>query len=332
MSRRDKTKQRAPDKSLPGYCNICNQFGKLTLDHVPPKGSVQLRASETAYFLHALQGSAQGRVTICGDERLLPPRGGRRRSQNGVKFRTICATCNNARLGAKYDPELKRVANVIGQLARAQAEADLRLPPSLRVSVRTHYLIRGIIGHLLAAVEPRDRSKPRSGFDAGFHRHLREYFLDESIPLPKTVRVYYWLYPTQDRQVIINGLALQLKDGAATFIVGSLIKFFPVAYYIVNTDAVSPLELGVPWIEGGGCNDLACQVDLCLRPASIPPLDWPEVPGLAHHTVMPLELAMVSRTPRGSDHRARERKQQAGAEPTAGEHGVSRGVGPPTCT
>ncbi len=227
MSRRDKTKQRAPDKSLPGYCNICNQFGKLTLDHVPPKGSVQLRASETAYFLHALQGSAQGRVTICGDERLLPPRGGRRRSQNGVKFRTICATCNNARLGAKYDPELKRVANVIGQLARAQAEADLRLPPSLRVSVRTHYLIRGIIGHLLAAVEPRDRSKPRSGFDAGFHRHLREYFLDESIPLPKTVRVYYWLYPTQDRQVIINGLALQLKDGAATFIVGSLVRVFP---------------------------------------------------------------------------------------------------------
>ena len=79
-----------------GPCNICGTRGQLTWDHVPPKGGVDLQLVEieraTAVFTSSL-GMEKPEI-----------------SQNGLKFRTLCATCNNKRLGAKFDPALNSLA------------------------------------------------------------------------------------------------------------------------------------------------------------------------------------------------------------------------------
>jgi hypothetical protein len=124
--------------------------------------------------------------------------------------------------------------------------------------------------------------------------------------LRETVKVYYWLYPAHE-QVIINGLGLSL-NATESYVVGNLIKFFPIAYYLVFHPSATPLELPVPWIQGDGCNDPDCEVTLEVLLDSVPPISWPETdtPGPHHHTLMPHGLAQFATI----QHRTRTRKRR----------------------
>jgi hypothetical protein len=210
-----------------------------------------------------------------------------------VKFPTICANCNNARLGARYDPELNRISKTVGQLARSHFQLGFHVPRILSFPVRTHFLMRALIGHLLAAVEPSDRTKPLADYHNGWYSELRGYFLDETLPLPESVRVYYWPYPAQD-QVIINGLGLSRTDGSAG-IIGDLIKFFPLAYYITDSRLSGTLDGRISLVHGNGCNDLTCEIPLYFTFDRVPPLSWPEIPDSGRYVIMPLDLARFSR-------------------------------------
>jgi hypothetical protein len=46
-------------------------------------------------------------------------------------------------------------------------------------------------------------------------------------------------------------------------IAGALIKFFPLAFYIVDR-AISDLQPELPSFRGDGCNDLECKIDLLI--------------------------------------------------------------------
>jgi len=161
----------------------------------------------------------------------------------------------------------------------------------MRVPVRTHFLLRGVIGHLLAAQSSKDSQSPLPGFESGFYKDLRDYFLDESLALPNTIRVYYWLFPSTD-YVIVKGLGLQANDASGA-IFGDLIKFFPMAYYVVYA-ANQSADLPVPLIHGNGCIDLNCEVLLYITPGSVPLTSWPETPDSEHSVIMPAELALRS--------------------------------------
>ncbi len=289
-----------------GHCNICNRHAALTRDHVPPKGSIKVQPVEIVGFVDRLERLAPGRVTVYGQDAVSPKPPGPSKSQDGVKFRTVCATCNNARLGGKYDPELNRVSGALGRLIRANADLGVALPRSIRIPIRTHFLVRGLVGHLLAAIRSPDQTQPLPGFDDGEHAYLREYFLDDEVPLTETVRVYYWLYPAHE-QVIINGLGLTATVGGE-YVIGHLIKFFPMAYYLAFHASATPLELSVPCIQGDGCSDLDCEVTLDVRLDSVPPVSWPETPGPRHHTIMPLAFAQFASVQPGMNDRNRQRK------------------------
>lgn len=80
-------------KKGPGHCVICGVFGPLTKDHVPPKGCSVITNSVLSRLTMATEGDRLVDKTI--------------HIQGGLKFKTICSDCNNARLGAQFDPELK---------------------------------------------------------------------------------------------------------------------------------------------------------------------------------------------------------------------------------
>lgn len=145
-----------------GYCNICDSYEKLTDDHIPPKGSTKITQVKMLSIHDALgvtEEEAKGR-----------------RSQNGVKFRTLCKKCNNEWLGLKYDPHL----NYFSSELIKYADTRIALPSTIKIHTKPNLIARAVIGHMLAVgVERSNKSKVVS--------HLARYFLNPAFSLPKNV-------------------------------------------------------------------------------------------------------------------------------------------------
>jgi hypothetical protein len=277
---------------MKGYCNLCNRETTLTRDHVPPKGSTILRNVFLQTLTQRVDKVANHQARkIYADEDSQKYLLKTKISQDGVKFPSICSECNNERLGARYDREIIRISKEVGRLVRASTRKRLILPDEITISVRTHYLLRGIIGHLLAAFRSTDPSRPHPSLQDGFYKDLRDYFLDESLPIPPSVTFYYWTYPSYV-QVTVIGLALGLYDGKA-WMVGDLLKFFPLAYYVAHRGD-GGLELPVPQIIGDSCNDMDCRIPLFVKLRDIPPVTWPEIPDAMHYTLAPDPLSVIA--------------------------------------
>src|SRR5262245_14181286 len=98
-------------KSRIGYCNICGTRAPLTEDHVPPRGAGGLSGAELT-SLSSYLAVDESRPKIY---------------QNGIKFPTLCARCNNALLGARFDRALIDVSKQVTNLVRTTSEGILAL-------------------------------------------------------------------------------------------------------------------------------------------------------------------------------------------------------------
>ncbi len=187
-----------------GVCNICGNTGPLTEDHTPPKGCVSPTAVELQHVTHLLDAGKAIKT----------------KAQDGVKYRTLCGRCNNALLGGRYDPVLidftKRVSGLLA--------SDLALPSVMAVPTKPALLIRAVWGHLAAVGVDRYRKGPLT-------EQWRDFFLDETLPLPAGVNVHYWIYPYRRQALIRDAGSLDLtRDGdISTY---WLMKFYPLAFAV----------------------------------------------------------------------------------------------------
>jgi hypothetical protein len=241
-----------------GYCSICAEYGVLTFDHIPPKGTITIRPVE----IRSLSQLFYDKKTKA------------RISQNGVKFRTICNRCNNELLGRLYDPELIKFTNDISIFLRARINSNLDFPPKQKFEVKPQKLLRSIIGHILAGfINKGPENKP---VEAPFPIALREYFLDNTKNIPKKLKVYYWLYPSRN-QVLMRGFGLiSLKFNGA--ILGDLLKFFPIAYWLV-WDLPKDIQINRPELSLSKTLSLEDKEEVTIDFKSIPNERWPENPG-----------------------------------------------------
>lgn len=208
-----------------GFCNLCTKFRELSQDHVPPQGSTSLRRAELKNLVDAFRDARRSTGSI---------------SRGCWIFAT---------LAAPSDPEQRQIPLNLQGLQQSALRRSLRsgdqshlsgnqlaresgrwrvLPERVSVTVKTHYLLRGIIGHLIAAIQSPDPSKPLPAYQLDKFAALRDYFFDETLPLPPNVTFYYWLYPYQET-TIVKSLGISSRDGES-HILGDLLKFFPVAY------------------------------------------------------------------------------------------------------
>lgn len=234
-----------------GPCNICGVDGPLTEDHIPPKGAsrlTQVLMLSILDLLHVERPKKSGRF-----------------SQNGVKYRTLCAKCNNERLGLFYDPTLISLARDV----RVYLESSLHLPSTLPVKIQPNRLVRCVVGHLLA----HGVAEHRNGTLIG---DLTDYFLDETAPFPPNLKLYYWVYPYND-QVIVKGAALSVHYWNS-FAVFMLLKFFPLSFFVVVDE---PSEWKIPFgrldslLTTGIDDEAVIYIDF----TALPPQRWPEAPG-----------------------------------------------------
>lgn len=241
-----------------GFCVICGEHAKLTRDHVPPEGCNN-NVDVVLQVLHQETGpSKQSRKTF---------------SQGGTHFRTLCERCNSYRLGSKYDPELIQLSNEVTNIALAVKERKLVLPQHISAFVRPQKVARSVIGHILAATAIEEtKNGPLS---APFPNALRQYFLNENEPLPATVDIYFWIYPSR-RQVVVKNSG-KFSFGRKGVLLGHILKFLPLGFWVLWERPKSmPMNLPVLVPDKNMGVDQLCQVELDL--GAIPRLDFPEAP------------------------------------------------------
>lgn len=233
-----------------GACNICGIVGRLTEDHTPPKGCYRPTQVEMQALIRKLADSAIGPES--------------RWSQNGVKYRTICHRCNNTLLGGRYDKPLIEFVNSVATVLNS----SIMLPPLLAVSGQPQAIARSVIGHLSAQGVDRFLKGPLTNA-------VRDYFVDESLPLPDGLNVHYWAYPYRTHVMARDAGYLDLRTGT-TFVMWFM-KFFPIGF-MVTWDEVPRLPYAThslsPW------RDVPYEhvADLPLGLAGVPPEHWPEAP------------------------------------------------------
>ena len=236
---------------LEGRCNLCGKHALLTEDHIPPKGGPRVSAVEMRSLLQRLtQTDAHAKA---------------RRSQSGVKFRSLCASCNNGVL-AGYDREYCDFTNEVA----ARFRSPLLLPSRLAIRARPQRLMRAVVGHLLAF-----------GFDrppqGDMNEALARFVLDERAPLPAQANLYYWAYPSREQIVVRDVVYLELKAGVDKPFVFNLLKVFPTAFFL-TWERPDALGFRIESLDGYRSFALDDEADLPLELTGLPPLTWPEAP------------------------------------------------------
>lgn len=235
-----------------GDCAICQRRGPLTVDHVPPKGAVRISAVEMTDIINRVSADPKARRAQL--------------SQNGVKFRSLCAHCNNVLLGAGYDLDLIAFTAKVSAILRT----SIALPQITSIRGRPHFILRSIVGHLLGAGMAMRPSGP-------FSEAMAAYVLDPTECMPDELDCYYWPYPYNDQVIIQNASMMEVLGSGQKPILFKLIKFYPLAF-LFTWASPAPSR----WQLENLCHHRRLahfdEAEIPLRIHPLPHQLWPEAP------------------------------------------------------
>jgi hypothetical protein len=231
-------------------CNICLRAEILTEDHVPPKRCL----CDRSVHLYGLKD------LIRIDE--VPAF--YTRSNDGLRYRTICSYCNNTLLGS-YDDDLKALVDAISNFC----ESRLVLPrrsPELPLRCRPRAVLQSVLGHLLSAKSITDEL---GTFDVA----LRPSILDPAAPIPDWIHIFYWLHPYRVVDVVrdIGMPVVRGRVWGSDFAMFSILKFYPIGFIV--TDA--PTYEGLPSLDEFRAASVDLEAHIKLPVDIVFPSDWP---------------------------------------------------------
>ncbi len=198
-----------------GYCQICKQYKRLTDDHVPPQGGIEIDAVEIKSAFNFFSEQMNNKNYFI--------------SQNGVKFTTLCNSCNS-RLGREYDS----VLNSFSLDVKKFLSSKLSLLSSYNVETKPNRLIQGVLGHLLAAKSDIEETP--------FDNEVREILFDENKTIPDDINVFYWIYPYKLTIIIRDILMPAVRGRYNDFGFFQIFKYYPIAYLVVNKNEYHNLQ------------------------------------------------------------------------------------------
>lgn len=240
-----------------GYCNICERYEKLTEDHVPPRGSAKIGAVEIRTL----------------SDYFSPEKRFFHLSQKGLLIRSICAICNNKRLGEFYDPHLNKISHAVKKLIKAHNERSLLWPHKIRLTITPQRVARAVVGHLLAGSLSADEMN--TPIKASMPDGLRTYFLNPSAAFPDQLEIFYWLY-LSNVQKILKTFAVAIP-GNSHLIISEILKFFPLAYWVI-WDKPADIKIDLPKLTQNKQIALDETNEIEIDFQNIPHKNWPENP------------------------------------------------------
>jgi hypothetical protein len=197
-------------------CNICGLTKKLTADHVPPKSVLE--------SFH-LSISQQFKTTIIGDKPRKP-----KKSNNGLRFVTICENCNNKIL-SQYDSRLSDFCKELGTCLKIRNSGLLEVPNPVQIECYPNAIIRAILGHFL--------SVKTDSVESVFDNKIRGCVRDKNASVPDDIYIYYNLYPYSNIKIFPEICAGNISKGGEDFVVYHIIKFFPIAFTVTDVPMIS---------------------------------------------------------------------------------------------
>ena len=157
----------APIFGTRGNCALCRSYGDLTEDHIPP-GAVGNDGRWVAHSYHTAAGA--NRELIFGRE-----------FRSGIRFKTICAECNN-KLGGRED---KALVNFFERTLKL-LNSPLILTSTMRIPAKPNLIYRAILAHLIATND--------SGIPTAFDIEGRNVFNGKQSLRLSSWSLFYWIY------------------------------------------------------------------------------------------------------------------------------------------
>lgn len=235
-------------KITEGYCLICGSFGRLTADHVPPKGSITITKVEQRHITEAMGEQASKIRGVV--------------SRNGSKFKTICAQCNNVHLGHN-DDEIARVNAILTQRISHHFKSPFNPTNIVSTPVNAVRYCRATIGHILAATTVKECEEPP--VDTTFYTPLKQFVLGDDRAIEDTHDIYYWFYPHL-RQISAKTVGF-FHEGIISCM--GLLSFYPIAFLITEKGK------GVYPVQGRKLHLTDSELKLDLSSASFHLADFP---------------------------------------------------------
>lgn len=196
-----------------GYCLICDSFGRLTDDHVPPKGSITITKIEQRHITEVIGASEPISRGIV--------------SRNGSKFRTICSNCNNNHIGGCDNEVAKVCKNLTKQISNYFSNTDSVIN-TVSCKVDALRFLKAMVGHILSATSSQEcKVNP---VNSPYFFPLKKFVRGDLNSISETHDVYYWFYPWPEHLSLKSGNFV--NNGNAVSI--SLLSFFPIAFLITE--------------------------------------------------------------------------------------------------
>lgn len=200
-------------KITQGYCLICGNFGSLSWDHVPPKGSIKVTKVEQRHVTEVM-GVAPSSIKGVA-------------SPNGSKFKTICKSCNESHLGGGDDEVARVCKSLTNKILSYFHHASY---PSTLISENVNALkyARSMIGHILSATSVEECVQAPT--HSPYFDPLKKFVLGDDQAIDDTHDIYYWFYPF-GRHVSAKYVAFYNEGHIASV---SLLSFFPISFMITK--------------------------------------------------------------------------------------------------
>jgi len=233
-----------------GYCLICGDFGKLSIDHVPPQGSVTITKIEQRHISEMSKAKVKSIKGV--------------RSPNGSKFKTICHKCNSEVLG-ENDTEVAKVCKELTDKIKLYY-SDISNPFNfISVDINPINYARAMIGHILSATSVTECRSEQVTTE--YFAPLKSFVLGDDNALNNSHDIYYWFYP-HNRHLSSKYIYFR-NQGHSTGL--SLLSFFPIAFL------VTPKGKGIFPAHAYKLDLNSSKLSLSLSPHNIQFADFPFV-------------------------------------------------------
>ncbi len=199
-------------RSWSGYCQICGEHGRLTKDHVPPKGAIHLTKVEQKLMSDVYNSDPEKKIKGV-------------KADGGSYFQTICRKCNGDRIGVN-DVEVSRVYKELHDKVVAHISSPFAYSNMISVTVDATKFLRAMVGHVLSATTSRLCEEPLNKETPD--QKLRDFVLGDNSALTDNYDIYYWYYPYRRH---ISARHVGFHNNGHTTVVNCL-HFFPMAFLI----------------------------------------------------------------------------------------------------
>lgn len=192
-----------------GECNICGSNERLTIDHTPPKGYARAVPVRITHVVDQVSAERAKR-----DQHPM-------KSNDGVKYRTLCARCNNELLGGIYDPGLIE----LGSKLDALLTTGLYLPSTSILRIQPQKIMKAVLGHVCAQGIGRYQKGATT-------EPIRDYLIDQNATAPGLFRLHYWVYPYKSRILVRDAVLGTIGVVPRQLSMIWLLKCYPMAFAI----------------------------------------------------------------------------------------------------